>query len=444
MSDEHNKLQQGVGDDSDEEELSSEAAKSTVEVIEMEAKAGEEVDLADNMAEVDMDDGDDDDEEAGTVVVDNSLATIKQHDGAVFCIDSYQNMLASGGEDDKLFVWLYDASFSTTNVEKVDDVIDDEDDDKLRILIESEKFADSVTNVAFSCDGKYVAAADMAGNIRVYALDTRHVHWSHSLESDIESGCLRWHPSCNVLFAGTSDGNFYMFKLATGEIKVMYGGEETSLTCFNILKDGKRAACAYQNGSVRIWDLKSASTLHNLSKAHTGDILSMDTSVDGNVLATGGTDMRLHLVNTTNGKTIANLSCETAKTKKKTDDVDEGEEGQEEDSIESVAFCKTLPMLVACATLNGALYVWDTSAQSVRAKVEHSVGFCKLVWSEQGEHLYAACLDGSVLVYDGRNLQLIKTLSGHTAEILDFSVNKALNFLITASNDGLIKVFENV
>jgi WD40 repeat protein len=378
--------------------------------------------LADDLVEVDIDDlieelengGEDGQEEED---VDDSILTIQKHDGAVFSIDSHKNLLATGGEDDLGYVFSYDEE--AKNVQE---------------LFKTHKFKDSVTNVKFSVDGKYVAMSDMSGCIRVYTVDTKTLHWEHDIETDIET--LDWHPNCNILFCSTSDGYFYMFKFSTDEIRIMYSGDEASLSCFKILKDGKRAVTSYSNGNIRFWDMKSGQTVHNLLKAHEGDILAMDLSQDGNILITGGVDMKLKLINTNNYKIVCELSCES-----KPSSGDEAMEDDQQDSIESIAFCKTLP-LVACATLGGRIFVWDLNSHVIRCKFDNKlVGYTKLMWNNQ-EQLYASTLEGSVQVFDGRNLELIKNLKGHKSEILDFCFNQNLTIIYSASNDNLVKLFQ--
>lgn len=291
---------------------------------------------------------------------------------------------------------------------------------------ETEKFADSVTNVKFSCDGKYLAVSDMSGKIKVYVSETKELFWSHDIEMDLET--LNWHPSCNVLFCSTNEGYFMMFKISTNEIKLMYFGDNTILSCFRILKDGKRAACCYNNGNVRIIDLKTGQPEFNILNAHESDILCMDVSGDGNLLATGGTDMKIQIINTINGKIVGKFQVPIPKEK-----LDE-----EENSIESVGFCKT-QALISCVTLNGQMYVWDLNTHVLRNHLENKEGFSKILWNDQ-ELLYASTLDGCVLCYDGRNLELIKKFSGHQSEILDFCFNK--DYLFTASNDNCAKIFK--
>jgi WD40 repeat protein len=194
--------------------------------------------------------------------------------------------------------------------------------------------------------------------------------------------------------------------------------------------------------------------------------LNIELNHDGSLIATSGMDMKIQLRNANNGKFIIDIHCEESKKpikkKKRRDDtkMDEDNEGdgdenameEEEDdededlnSVECTSFCKTMP-LIAAATLKGQLFVWDRNVYQMRAQCENlnsdgeAIGFCKLIWVN--EVIYAATLDGNVLVYDGRNLQLLNKFSGHRAEILDVCLNDTSNCLYTSSDDHTIKMFQ--
>lgn len=356
-------------------------------------------------------------------IADNSLTTLDKHNGAVFCIDTSKNYLASGGEDDKFYVYNLDEKGLPTSVH-----------------YESEKFKDSVTCIKFSQDGKFVAAADMSGSIRVLEVETNKIYWSHECEIDLE--ILAWHPQCNVLFSGSCNGCLTMYKFSTDEIKVMYNGDECSkVNCLKILSDGKRAACAYSNGSLIIWELKNSQIQHNFKKLQEGDLLCIDVSSDGNLIATGGVDMKLHFLNANTGKLIRSVDCKLPKVKKHDND-GEMESDDENNSIETVSFAKNIP-LVVCATLTGDILTWDVTNYTLRNKLSSEFGFSKLIWNEINlNNFYVSSLSGSVFEYDCRNLQHIAKYEGHRAEVLDFCVNKQNVF--TASNDNKIKVFARV
>lgn len=377
----------------------------------------EEINL-DDMVELTMDEfeelmNEDEEEEKK----DDALLTIDNHDGAVFAVDSYDTLLATGGEDDKAFVW------SITS-------------EKPEMKFETEKFSDSVTFLKFSCDGKYLALSDMSGKIRVYLVSTFELFWSYDVETDMES--MSWHPSCNVLFCGTNEGQFIMFKISTNEVKYMFNGDNTSLSCFQVLKDGKQAACCYNNGNIRIWDLKSGQPVFNLVKAHEEDIICIDVSADGKLIATGGIDMKINIITPANGKIVWKFSIAGPKPADITEDNNDDNNNLIENSIESVGFCKTMP-IIACCTLNGQIITWDVNTHAIRHKITYTNGFSKLIWDE-GVKLFAASLDGTIQEWDGRSLELIKKFEGHQSDILDICLNK--KFLCTASNDQSVKIFE--
>lgn len=277
----------------------------------------------------------------------------------------------------------------------------------------------------------------MSGFISVIEIEKKTVYWSFDIGSDIE--LLEWHPGCNVLFSGTSDGYLYMFKLSTSEIKTMCNGDSQSkVTCFKVLSDGKRAVSTYSTGQVIIWDLKTQQMLFNCksNKDSTGEILCMDVSADGNLLAYGGVDLKLTILNINNGKIIETYDCNYSEKKAETD----GEEVP--NSIESVGFCKVLPLL-ACVTVYGEILIWDINSSILRHKSinEYKCGFSKLVWN-QDYKLFISALSGQILEFDGRNLELKAKYEGHEAEILDFCLSKDFKYLFTASDDRKIKVFQ--
>lgn len=353
---------------------------------------------------------------------DNSIFTIEKHQGAVFCVETYNNLIATGGEDDKTCMW---------SINEIEDV----DNPKIDLYYESEKFKDSVVSIKFSHDGKFLASSDMSGNLSVIDVVKRSVYWNYELGMDTE--LITWHPQCNILFTGSSDGNFCMFKLSTNEIRIMFNGDDQSkVNAIRILPDGKRAACIYSNGSILIWNLKEASIEHNFKSLHKDDVICMDVHEDAHLIASGGIDMKINIVNLSSYKLITTLHCPIDTTQ-----LDRIDDDSTQDSVEIVSFSKTLPYLI-CATLNGQIIVWDTNAFSVRNRIQHTHGYSKLIWHSNNQHnFYISSLDGCVYEYDCRNLSLVNKFEGHSSDILDFCISKNFKYLFTASDDHKVKIF---
>lgn len=51
-------------------------------------------------------------------------------------------------------------------------------------------------------------------------------------------------------------------------------------------------------------------------------------------------------------------------------------------------------------------------------------GIVQLLWEESSPVVYTCSLDGAVRLWDARSGKLISEYRGHSAEILDFALNK--------------------
>ena len=132
-----------------------------------------------------------------------------------------QNLVCSGGEDDRCLLWRYDTG---------------------ELIHEYQPFDDSVHQVCWSFDGKYLCACDMRGQIRCWTdnqngLPINEV-WSFHTGNDIE--LMRFHPSAHVLLVGTNDSQLWLFKIPSGEYKIMHGGNGVEVITLEILANGKK------------------------------------------------------------------------------------------------------------------------------------------------------------------------------------------------------------
>ncbi|MGH0114446.1 UNVERIFIED_CONTAM: hypothetical protein FKN15_017746 [Acipenser sinensis] len=361
-----------------------------IEVIELNETEPTPDDIAEDIEDVDFTEGDDEgwetEDEGGEEMEeadkDDSDLTFSRHTGSVFCVNldpSTNSLAVTGGEDDRAFVWR---------------VSDGE------VLFECTGHKDSVTSASFSHDSALVATGDMSGLIKVWKVETKQEVWSFEV-GDLE--WMEWHPCAHVLLAGTADGNVWMWKIPSGECKT-FQGPGCQATTGKILPDGKRAVVGYEDGIIRLWDLKQGNTSHVLKGEKKG------------------------------GQVVGVFSTEGRKPKVLM------EEESETNSVESVGFCNVLP-LVAVAYLDGTLAIYDLSTQSLRHKCPHEAGIVHLQWEDSSPLLYTCSLDGAVRIWDARSGQMVTQYRGHTAEILDFTLNREASMAVTASGDHKAKVF---
>ncbi|XP_054166410.1 angio-associated migratory cell protein-like [Oppia nitens] len=361
------------------------------------------------------------DNEEATAVVDESVNSFAGHQKAVLCCDlsSDNAYVVSGGEDDMAFVWR------TQDMSVVFDV---------------NGHKDSVVCVEFNANNSLVATADMSGLIQVYDMTGAKLF---DFEVD-EINWMLWHPMANnILLAGTSAGDAWMWKLVTTsltfECKTFQSFGKSNVTA-KCLPDGKRIVMGYDDGVVRIWDLKNVNVIHAISDltAHTATITSLDCMPDNILIASASVDSTAKLINSQTGKVVATFQC-GADVAPVADAAEDTEELV--DSVECVRLNSSLSVL-ATGTVEGSIDIWDISTQIKRHSCKHSSGVSKLSWDTNSPHiLYTAGLDGIINIYDGRSGQLVGNKKGHLDQILDMKISKDSTIAVTASEDNCCKIF---
>ncbi|KAJ2953729.1 hypothetical protein O0L34_g1352 [Tuta absoluta] len=342
---------------------------------------------------------------------DHSTLVFQKHQGSVFCCDLHPNgkLAITGGEDDKAYVWSVETG---------------------EVVLDCVGHKDSVIFVGFSFDGAYVAIADMCGLIKVWKcnLDNKDP-WTVVFEyeaDDLTWG--QWHFGARVLMCGTVNGDIFVFKIPSGDTKVLQG-HNIRLECAKLFQDGVRLAAGYDDGAIKVWDLKTNSVLHHIQPGPTGHemrVTAIDTHPENNLMASISTDGKVVLTTSVNSKVVGQLQTET--------------------DLESVAFSQD-PQLgyLATGTLNGSVNIWDVTRQMVRHQCmkttdEDHAGVTKMFWVKN--HLVTGCLDGSLRAFEGRTGERSLILTGHRSEILDLSFNSKENVLLSTSDDGTARIFK--
>ena len=73
------------------------------------------------------------------------------------------------------------------------------------------------------------------------------------------------------------------------------------ITVKTIYFKGKRAVCGYEDGSLKIWDLKTTTAIYQFNQ-HQSSVLCLDCHKGNVVLASGGSDGTVVLINSVSGQ----------------------------------------------------------------------------------------------------------------------------------------------
>ncbi|EDV97135.1 angio-associated migratory cell protein [Drosophila grimshawi] len=394
-------------DDDDNDELEMEE----VTLEQLEARLG----LHNNPENV-MDDDDGEEEENReriAAIRDDAVLTFRKHTGPVFGAHLHPklNWAVTGGEDDAAYVW------DTENGE---------------VLFEITEHKDTVTETHFSHDGNYLVTADISGELFVFKVNEQQSErplfrkvWEYSM---FDMAWLFWHRGANVLLAGGDSGEVYVWRIPSGECKIL-PGHSARCEAGELSSDGKKLLTAYMNGVVKLWDLKTCQVLMEVNEQHplsfdevTHVVVACEPDSPFYVCAEGGGKL---LFCTNNGP--VNVV-------------------QSEHGIECVAFAPATAelKLLACGSLDGQISIWDYSKYALRTVCESPVpndGVLCLKWLNDCT-LLAATAQGNLNAFDARTGALKFTLTGHLYHIYEYSYKPQENLLLAVSEDTTAKIFK--
>lgn len=253
---------------------------------------------------------DDEEGESSEPRRDDAVITFKKHLGPVFCgaLHPSEDVAVTGGEDDKAYVWATDTG---------------------EVVFEVTGHKDSVISAVFSTDGIYLATGDMAGEIQVFKVAQGYKKvWEFSMG---DMSWMKWHTAANVLMAGCESGEVYVWRIPSGDCKVLQGNGEKS-EIGELTADGKKLIVGYGDGAIKVWDIKTSTSVQTIEAystlGHTAAVTSIAADPDNGMFLSGSEDGKI-LIASSSGP-VSNLYPSAG-------------------TVEALAFCSEADFkLVAC------------------------------------------------------------------------------------------------
>ncbi len=467
-----------------------------------------------------MDSGDDDDDEgieAEIELQNDSTAHFDLHKDSIFCIAQHpihSHIVATGGGDDVGYVFdstppdppLLPVSYQS-------DPRPSAQRGSLEALAKLDGHTDSVNAIAFTLPrGEYVLSAGLDGRLRAYRDSSRGgdgTSWAFVAEMQ-EVQEIGWLIACphpdhpNTVALGASDGSVWVFSVDAEEkgselriVQAFYLHTE-SCTAGAFTPDGKMLATVSEDSSLCVWDVFGeasaagqtgagggqtvvALTAQDQRFAVEGGLYSVAVSPSGSFLAVGGAGGNVKVVGlprvgapSSSATTVvkgAGAKGKAGASKKVVGQTPTlsgtGQVGQllaslqaQSDGVESLAFSPPPSTLLAAASVDGSIAIFDTAHRfAVRRHIREAheeFAVVKVEFVDEsrrgGYVLTSVGLDGVVRRWDTRGgtaaagQGLTGEWKGHRGGgdgggILGFVQGGGGERIVTAGDDGVALVF---
>ncbi len=248
-----------------------------------------------------------------------------------------------------------------------------------------------VNSVAFSRDGRLIAAGSYDGSVRVWDATTLEPLQQFQNPSN-RVNSIAFSPAGDRLVAGGQDTAVRIWTLDSGA-ETQLSGPTAAVRAVAFSPDGRRIAAGSDDGVLYIWsDTEDPPALERLLSGHTSYVTSVAFSPDGATVAAGGEDDTIRLWNTATGAPRSVLRGHTS-------------------TVTSVAFNPGGTRLVSTSA-DHTVRVWDLLTESEVATLQaHTENINDAAFSADGSLIVSAgsgIEDNTVRFWDAQSGQEVR------------------------------------
>jgi len=278
-----------------------------------------------------------------------------------------------------------------------------------------------IWSVAFSPDGKYLAAGDTKGNILLRRVaDGQPIRTFFGHNAWVVS--LAFSPDGNTLASSSCDCTAKLWDVKTGQCLHSLDEHEQEVWSVAFRPDGNTLATGCDDKKVRLWNIFTGKCT-KVFKGHQNEVLSVAFGLDGQELISGSQDSTIRFWNIETGKCNRIL------------------EGHD-DGVRSICPSPDGTTL-ASSSIDRTIRLWNIeSAECVEVLEGHSNVVLSVTFSAQGNLLASSGIDQQIRVWNAKTGECSKILQEHSNYITSIDFSPQSNVLATGSNDQSVKIWD--
>jgi WD40 repeat protein/tRNA A-37 threonylcarbamoyl transferase component Bud32 len=318
------------------------------------------------------------------------------------------------------------------------------------------------TSIAYSADGKWLAAGSSAGLVRVWDAVTAREHFTEPTPRRAGvSGLAFGDPEGRILAAATTDNMVQGWYTRSGKHAFSLRGHRGAVQAVAFGPDGRCLVSGSLDRTVKLWDVSQRDDDLTLRWPNQG-ITSIAFSPDGAHVASATRDRQVKVWDVTTGKGIRTLrrlpgvvnglafgpdghlagACGDGKVR-----VWEIPSGRERlclhgsATLHAVAFSPDGDALAGAAG-DGTVRVWEVPSGRERLCLRGVAPAHAVAFSPDGSRLAVAGKDGVARIWDAGTGQEIRALHGHRGPVHAVAFSPDGRHLATASQDEAVQIWD--
>lgn len=325
--------------------------------------------------------------------------------------------------------------------------------------------SDSITSIAYSPDGKFIATGSMDNTIKIWNASTgREIRTLTGHANTVTA--LIYLPDGAHLISASDDKSIREWEIATGKEVAQFQGSRNKVEWLALLPSGKSFASAGEDSIIRIWDIDGKKLSNNVRDFdRSGWVDALAVASDGNILAWAISGAEVILWDMKSDKKITTLKpdvngwrkfscftfsndCKSIFVARDTDLVKLNATGGQELFKRSWtdrlgAMCLSPDGKIVAGSAGTQVVFLDAMKGSDIKSLDVGAGQINAAaFSPDGKFFALAGADGTAKIVDVEKMKLTHSLSGNVRPVSSIAFSKDGKMLASGSYDSNLRLVD--